>query len=270
MTIEGIFGILGYGNMGAAILEGLVKTGTLQADRALVFDVDPDKGKKAGALGARCAQSIEELTGNGDVLLLATKPQDVAGALKAMRGAFSTEKSLVISIEAGISVGFIQNALGSATRVIRVMPNTPALVGAGAAAMALSDTCSDTDSAIATSIFGAVGIVEQVPEAAMDAVTGLSGSGPAYFFYMVECMAAAAIREGLGEEQATRLATQTLLGAGRLLAESDESAATVRERVTSKGGTTAAALNSFRESGFEEVVQAAISAAAARSRELGQ
>lgn len=269
MTIEGTFGILGYGNMGAAILQGLVKTGTLPADRALVYDVDPVKGKQAEALGARAARSLEELARSCDILLLATKPQDAAAALEGIRGAFSN-KTLVISVEAGISVGFIQNALGSAARVIRVMPNTPALVGAGAAAMASSDTCSDGDRALAASVFSAVGTIEEVPESGMDAVTGLSGSGPAYFFYLVECMAAAAAKEGLDEEKATRLAAQTLLGAGRLLEESGEGPATLRERVTSKGGTTAAALDSLRESGFEEMVQAAISAAAKRSRELGR
>ena len=172
MAIEGIFGILGYGNMGAAILQGLVKTGALSAAQALVFDIDPEKGKQAESLGAQAAQSVEELAGNCGILLLATKPQDLAGALESMRGAISQD-TLVISIEAGISVGFIQDALGSAARVIRVMPNTPALVGAGAAAMALSETCSDRDREIAASIFRAVGIIEEVPESAMDAVTGL-------------------------------------------------------------------------------------------------
>jgi pyrroline-5-carboxylate reductase len=255
--------------MGAAILQGLVKAGTLPAAQALVFDIDREKVSQAEALGARAALSLEELAGNSDFLLLATKPQDVAGALEAMREALS-DSALIISIEAGISVGFIQNILGSATRVIRVMPNTPALVGAGAAAMALSDTCSDADRGVAALVFSAVGIIEEVPESAMDAVTGLSGSGPAYFFYLVECMAAAAIKEGLEEEQAVRLAAQTLLGAGRLLDESGETPDVLRARVTSKGGTTAAALNSLRESGFEGIVQAAISAAAERSRELGQ
>jgi pyrroline-5-carboxylate reductase len=149
------------------------------------------------------------------------------------------------------------------------MPNLPAVVGAGASAVAYSDACSDADRALVRTVFEAVGVVEEVDESQLDAVTAVSGSGPAYFFYLVECMAAAGEAQGLDRDQAERLAAQTAYGAGVLMHQSPESPGTLRERVTSKGGTTFAALEAFRANEFEAVVTAGVSAAAARSKELG-
>jgi len=153
---------------------------------------------------------------------------------------------------------------------LRVMPNTPALVEAGAAGIALSANCTDADAQIGRTVFEAVGIVEVVPEELIDVVTALSGSGPAYFFYMVECLVRAAQAQGLNEAQAVRLAARTLLGSGRLLEASGEPPAVLRERVTSKGGTTAAALEAFRAGGFDRVIAAGVEAAVARAKELGR
>ncbi len=149
------------------------------------------------------------------------------------------------------------------------MPNTPALVQAGAAGIALGANCGEEDATTVRAIFGAIGMAAVVEESDIDAVTALSGSGPAYFFYLVECLVKAGIAQGLSAEVATQLATQTLFGAGKLLVESGESAATLRQRVTSKGGTTEAALRQFEADGFETVVAAAVAAAAQRSKELG-
>ncbi|HIJ65087.1 MAG TPA: pyrroline-5-carboxylate reductase [Candidatus Hydrogenedentes bacterium] len=269
MELAGPLGFLGYGNMGSAILAGLLEHGKLAAENLLIYDVDPAKAAAASDLGVQVAASAEDLARRCATLVLAVKPQTMAEALDQLEPGMSPEK-LVISIAAGISIDYLQGRLGTAVRVIRVMPNTPALVSAGAAGIALSPNCTEKDAELAREIFGAVGIAETVPEPAIDAVTALSGSGPAYFFYMVECLIKAATAQGLPEHVATRLAGQTLLGAGRLLAESGEPAAILRERVTSKGGTTEAALKQFAADGFERVVAAAVDAAAARSRELGK
>jgi pyrroline-5-carboxylate reductase len=269
VSMNGVLGFLGFGNMGGAILRGLVAAGAITADRAMAYDVLPEKRAEAQTLGAAVAESPADLVRQCDTLVLAVKPQMMAEALAQLKPGLTT-KTLVVSIAAGISIGYLQDLLGKDIRVVRVMPNTPAMVNAGAAAFALSANCTEADAATARVIFGAIGIAERVPETLLDAVTALSGSGPAYFFYMVECLVAAAIAHGMPEEQAARLAGQTLLGAGRLLAESGETAAVLRERVTSKGGTTAAALDAFRAAGFDRVIAAGVDAAAARSKELGK
>ncbi|HOZ50162.1 MAG TPA: pyrroline-5-carboxylate reductase [Candidatus Hydrogenedentes bacterium] len=269
MTWSGTFGFLGFGNMGAAILGGLLKSGTLAPGCVRVFDVDAAKCEAARAMGVAVVASEAELARACDALLLAVKPQNMNEALEALKSGFAAH-TLVISIAAGISIAFIRKRLGDDVRVIRVMPNTPALVGAGAAGIAPSDNCTEKDKDVALTVFGAVGIAEIVPEQALDAVTALSGSGPAYFFYTAECLLRAAMAEGLDETAATRLVAQTMLGAGKLLTESGESAATLRARVTSKGGTTAAALATFEREGLERTLAAGVAAAAARSRELGQ
>jgi pyrroline-5-carboxylate reductase len=267
--LNGTLGLLGCGNMGSAILRGLIETGSMAPGQARVFDPDPRRQEEVKGFGVPCVDAPTELARDCDMLLLAVKPQMMEEALQAL-GPIDPARTLVISIAAGISIGFIQSRLGNGTRVVRVMPNTPALVRAGAAGIAPSANCTPDDARQVRAIFESVGIVEEVSESDMDVVTALSGSGPAYFFYLVECLAEAAEKHGLSTEQARRLAGHTLLGAGRLLAESGEPASTLREKVTSKGGTTAAALDAFRGNGFAGTVQAAVDAAAARSKELGR
>ncbi len=268
MKPDDILGFLGYGNMGRAIARGLMEQGAHSAERILVFDVDPTRGEEAKSDGVELATSIEDLCQRSTVLVLAVKPQTMDEALRAIKPMLSPH-TLVISIAAGISTAYISERLGSEIRVVRVMPNTPAMVRAGAAAAALNTRCTAEDAETVRGLFEAVGQCEIIAEEAMDAVTAVSGSGPAYFFYMVESMVKAGVAEGLTESQAARLAGQTLLGAGQLLAQSGESAATLRDRVTSKGGTTAAALAKLQERGFDQIVGEAVAAAARRSRELG-
>lgn len=265
----GVIGLLGFGNMGAAIAKGLLAARMIAPGRIRVYDVAEDKRVEAAALGMDVASSPEELAAGCDTIVLAVKPQAMAEALAPLATAI-TPQTCVVSIAAGISIARIQSLLGPDIRVIRVMPNTPAMVNTGAAGFATSENCTETDAEAARCIFEAIGVAEQVPEAMIDAVTALSGSGPAYFFYMTECLVDAAVAQGMDREQATRLAAQTLLGAGRLLDQSGEPASVLRERVTSKGGTTAAALESFRKNGFDRVIAEGVAAAAARSRELGR
>lgn len=269
LRLKGTLGFVGCGNMGMAILQGLLNKNVIDPPWVKVFEPDPGRRDEAQSLGAGIAPSPEDLVRRADVVLLAVKPQAMANALEPLQ-AVKPFPALAVSIAAGISIRFIQDRLGRESRVARVMPNTPALVGAGAAGYALSDTCTADDERTVRILFEAVGIAERVTEEQLDAVTALSGSGPAYFFYLVEHLTAAAVERGLDEPTARRLAAQTLRGAGELLSQSDESPATLRARVTSKGGTTEAALKTFEARGWPETVRAAVWAAANRSRELGQ
>lgn len=254
--------------MGQAIARGLLNAGAAKPEHLLAFDVDTAKRSVAWDLGVQSAETAAELGARSDTVVLATKPQDIGAAAAALREQLNPS-ALIVSIAAGISTQALRELLGAETRVARVMPNTPALVGAGASAVSLSEGCTDRDAATVRAMFEAIGIVEIVPESQMDAVTALSGSGPAYYFAFVEACTAAAVDLGMDPEQAARLAAQTLYGAGKLLHESGESAATLRDRVTSKGGTTAAALVSFEASDLAAVVRHAMGAAAERSKELG-
>lgn len=269
MALKQSIGFLGFGNMGQAIGNGLVAADQISHNQLILHDLYADKLSEYADKGSLIAESPSDLAAKSDVLILATKPQDMEAALESIRSEFS-DATLVISIAAGLSISFFQKHLGESARIIRVMPNTPALVSAGAAAYALNDACTDDDEALVRTIFEAVGIGVRVPESAIDAVTALSGSGPAYYFYLVECFVNAGVELGLPEEQATELAVQTLYGAGKMLKETGKPATVLRENVTSKGGTTFAALESFRSNDLNGTVFDAMKAAADRSRELGQ
>jgi pyrroline-5-carboxylate reductase len=262
-----ILGFLGYGNMGAAILEGLLDAGAVAATDALVFDPSPERCAAAAKIDVRAAESAAALAGESDVLVLAVKPQIMDAALTEI-APHVKPGALVVSIAAGTTIAAIQARLGTESKVIRVMPNTPFLVHAGAAGVAPSAQCDAADCDLACSLFAAIGVAEVVEEADMDAVTALSGSGPAYFFRVVECLIDAAEAQGLDRAIAKRLAVQTLFGAGKLLAETGEDAAVLRLRVTSPGGTTEAALNAFAAEGLDQVLAAGVAAAVKRGKEL--
>ncbi len=268
MLIDGPIGFLGYGNMASAIAEGLIEQGIVRSTDILAYDPVEARVDAARMRGIEAVDSTRALAQRTKVLVLAVKPQQMAEALAVLKPGFQTE-TLIISIAAGISTAFVRRHLGDATRVIRVMPNTPALVEAGAAGIAAGEGCTEADLALAQALFSAVGIAEVVRESDIDAVTALSGSGPAYFFYAVECLVEAAVAEGLNHDVATRLAAQTLYGAGQLLKDSGEPAAELRRKVTSPGGTTEAAIKTFQSEGLGRVFAAGVAAAAARSRELG-
>lgn len=268
VALQETIGFLGFGNMGQAIGKGLIEAGEIPYAQLAVYDLFADKLTPYAEQGTKITDSPAQLAACSDVLILATKPQDMEAALQAIQPQLSAD-TLVISIAAGLSIAFFEKHLGATTHIIRVMPNTPAMVSAGAAGYALNDACSEHDEALAHTIFNAIGLGLRVPESSIDAVTALSGSGPAYFFYFVECMTKAGVALGLPEEQATKLAVQTLYGAGALLTQSGESAQALREKVTSKGGTTHAALESFRGNDLDQTVLEAMHAAVHRSQELG-
>ena len=255
--------IVGGGRMGEALLAGLQAAGWAAPDLAVV---EPDAAKRDELVRRFPGSRIHESAVAADGAVLAVKPQHVDAARDAVARAGCRR---LLSIAAGVTTTRLEAGLPAGTPVVRAMPNTPAQVGAGAAAIAPGTAASDEDLEWAESILGSVGVVVRVDEPALDAVTGLSGSGPAYVFLLVEAMTAAGIAAGLEERVAAQLARQTIVGAGRLLEQSDESPWALREAVTSPGGTTAAGLDVLRQQEFPEAVVAAVQAAAARSKELG-
>ena len=263
----GSVGFVGAGNMAEAIARGLVAAG-MSPDRLGAADpVAARRDHLRAELGIRTDGDNLALAARSEVVVLAVKPQHLEAALAGLGGA---GRPLFLSIVAGCSGAKLARLLGPEARIVRSMPNTPALVGAGIAALASDTGASPADLDLAARILGAVGRVVRVPEALMDAVTGLSGSGPAYAYLFVEALTEAGVREGLPAATARELATHTLAGAARMVAESGEHPAELRERVSSPGGTTIAGLEALEAGGLRGAVFAAVRAAAARSRELGE
>ena len=254
--------IIGGGNMGTALLGGLIDSGWQSQD---ITVVELDAAKRAHLESEFGVQTSDVIVG-GQAALIAVKPGDAANVCAQVAGHGIRR---VLSIAAGISVGTLQAAAGSATVVIRAMPNTPALVREGVTAICGSTACTEDDYLWAESILSAVGVVVRVPESQMDAVTAVAGSGPAYVFLLAESLLAAAREAGLPADIADTLVRQLFRGAGILLAESPESPAQLRERVTSPNGTTAAGLAEFEAAGLREIVNKVVAAAAKRSAEMG-
>ena len=259
---------LGAGNMGEALIRGLLAAKTVMPSRIVAADVRPERlGELAKAYGIRTTDDNAKAVAEADIVLLAVKPQQMSAVLAPLKSA-NADRKLFISIVAGVTTARIEGELGGKTRVVRVMPNTPALVGAGAAALAKGANATDDDLATAESILKAVGITARVEERFIDAVTALSGSGPAYVFYMTEAMIKAGVAAGLDADMAKKLAIQTVCGAAKLLVESGEEPESLRRKVTSPGGTTEAALKVMSERKLAEIFAEAIKAAEQRSREL--
>lgn len=260
---------LGAGNMAGAIIEGVIAAGTYLPGQITASDLRPeaiDALARAHGIG-RSEDNAAAVTG-AQVVVLSVKPQTFPELLPEIAKALAPD-ALVISIAAGVPLAVIEAGLGADVRVVRVMPNTPALVRAGATALSAGSHATDADLATAEAIFAAVGDTVRVPEAQLDAVTGLSGSGPAYVFRLVEALIAAGETVGLGASEARTLAHQTVFGAAKLLVESGESAAALRQKVTSPGGTTAAGLAALEAAGFEDAVKQCVGAATRRGQELG-
>lgn len=257
---------LGGGNMATALITGLLRGGTAPAD---IHVVEPDAGQRE-----RLARDHGVSTGDdplaacaSDVIVLAVKPQQLAQAVAPLKG--RTGAALILSVAAGIRGSDIARWLGGSVRVIRAMPNTPALIGAGITALVPATAVTHADRGAAQTILGATGQTLWVDdEDAIDAVTAVSGSGPAYVFRFIEAMIDGARQVGLSDEQARTLVLATFDGATRLAEQSDEPPATLRERVTSNGGTTAAALDTMEARGVGPAIVAAIAAARDRARAM--
>jgi pyrroline-5-carboxylate reductase len=262
---------VGGGNMGGALIRGLIARG-LAADRISVGEAhQPRRIELAHELGVHVTADNREAVQDADVVVLAVKPQDMAGTVQALAEKFRARPPLVISIAAGIRVADIESWCGPGVAVVRAMPNRPALNAAGATGLYAPASVSDTQRALAAQVLGAVGTTAWVTEESLiDVVTALSGSGPAYFFLLAELMTDAAVNLGLDRASALELSLQTLYGSGRMARDSDGDLARLRAEVTSKGGTTEAAVRSFDASNLRGIVAAALTAATERGREMAR
>jgi pyrroline-5-carboxylate reductase len=254
--------VMGGGRMGEALVSGLLAAGWAEPDDIAVVEKVAARRDDLAKSGLRAVDTPVP----GDGAVIAVKPGDVEAACRAVAGA---GVGRVLSIAAGVGLAKLEAWVGGGTPVVRAMPNTPALVGAGASAVAGGTSAGEADLAWAEEVLGAVGTVVRVPESLLDAVTGLSGSGPAYIFLVAEALTEGGVLAGLPRETAAALTAQTLLGAARLLADSDDGPEALRAMVTSPGGTTAAGLRALEARGVRSAFIEAVNAATQRSRELG-
>ncbi|MDJ0942711.1 MAG: pyrroline-5-carboxylate reductase [Kiloniellales bacterium] len=271
MELDGRLLLVGCGKMGGALLCGWVERGL---DPSVVTVVEPgaEARNDVAALGVEAVAGLDQVEAalQPAFVVLAVKPQMMDAILPDCRR-FAAPGTAVLSIAAGTTLGAFEAALGDEAAVIRVMPNTPAAVGRGMSVLCANARVDDAQKVVAGALMAAVGEVAWIEdEALMDAVTGVSGSGPAYVFLMIESLAEAGVEAGLPRELATQLAQATVAGAGELARQSEETAAQLRRNVTSPGGTTAAALEVLMaEGGLPELMKRAVAAAARRGRELG-
>lgn len=266
--MQPVLGIIGTGRLGEAIAGSLLRSGWTTPDRIVCTDVDPARvAEVTAALGVGGAEDALETARRAQLLLVAVKPQNIRDLLPRIAPEI-TPAHTVVSVAVGITTGLMESLLPPGTAVVRVMPNTPILVGEAMSAITAGAHADEERMALAEGLLARVGRVVRVPESDMDAVGAVSGSGPAYVFLLAEAMTAAAEATGLEPELARELVVQTVLGAGRLLREDGREAAELREMVTSPNGTTQAALAVLEGAGFREAMRAAVEAAVRRSQEL--
>ena len=264
-------GFLGAGRMATALAQGFCRE-LLTPSQIIALDpVEAARREFVEAIGSEVValQSPADALGAADILFLAVKPQVLPAAIATITDQIRSTQ-LVVSIAAGIRLSQLQSLLPDLIRVVRVMPNTPCLVGEGACGISGGQHASEKDVTIVTRLLESVGIVECVDESLMDAITGLSGSGPAYGFQMIEALSDGGVNMGLSRPSATRLAAQTLLGAAKMVLETNEHPGVLKDAVTSPGGTTIAALQVLERCGLRAALMNAVSAATERSRKLGQ
>ena len=267
--IEEKIGFIGIGNMGEALLRGIIVSKLISPNLMYASDVDTKKlGKLSDELGINALEDNPKLVEICDIILLAVKPDIVKVVLPQVSDSFSRPK-WIISIAAGISTAIIESFLSSETPVVRVMPNTPAMVGEGMSAISAGSHANDDHLSKTKQIFSAVGKAIIVQEKLMDVVTALSGSGPAYVFLIIEALTDAGVQLGLSRSDASLMATQTVLGSSKMVLETNEHPAVLKNRVTSPGGTTAAGLYELEKNGIRSAIIDAVIAAANRSKQLG-
>lgn len=263
-------GVIGCGKMGSALVQGAIKAGAVTA--AEVTGCDPVAAAVEAfqkATRANAVSDAAQLAARCDTILLATKPHDALAALKLAASGAAGEPRLVISIAAGLPLTLLQDAVPENFRVIRTMPNTPALIGEGAGAFCRGTHATEEDAELVRTLLGSVGLAVEVPERLMDAVTGLSGSGPAYVYLMIEAMADGGLKQGLSRADAIRLAAQTVLGAAKMVLETGLHPAVLKDMVTSPGGTTIAGLAELERQAVRSALIDAVEAATERATELG-
>ena len=270
MSAKLTIGFLGAGKMATALARGFIRAGLLTAGDVIASD--PSEAARASfakEVGAKTTSHNPEAAKFADVLVLAVKPDQVAGVLADIRNCF-TPKHCLISIAAGVPLAKLEAGLGAGARLIRVMPNTPALVGASATGFALGKSALLEDGELAQKLFSAVGLAFQVKEALLDAVTGLSGSGPAYAYLFIEGLSDGGVAAGLPRDIATRLAAQTVLGSAKMVLETGLHPGVLKDMVTSPGGTTIEGLHELEKGKVRGALISAVRAAADKSKKLGQ
>ncbi len=263
-------GFLGAGRMAVALAKGFVRSALVLPREIIAADPHESARKQfAAELGAATTAANAEAARFAEVLILATKPDQVAAALADVSGVF-TRNHLLISIAAGVTLARLEAALPAGARVIRVMPNTPVLVGAGASAFAPGKNATAADAELTKKLLSAVGLALPVKESLLDAVTGLSGSGPAYVYQFIEALSDGGVAAGLPREIATALAAQTVLGAAKMVLETGQHPGALKDQVTSPGGTTIEGLHELEKGRLRAIVISAVRAATEKSKKLGQ
>jgi pyrroline-5-carboxylate reductase len=263
-------GFIGAGNMAEAIIRGLLESEAVKPDHITASDVMPERLKyMQSTYGISTLADNDELVGAADILVLAVKPQ-VVGSVLTHIGPRTDDTKLVISIVAGLTVAAMAAGLGAGTRIIRTVPNTPVFVGEGMVALASDGPARDEDFAVAEALFAPVARIVSIEEKLMDAALGVSGSGPAYGFVMIEALSDGGVKMGLPRHIALELAAQTLLGAAKMCLESGRHPGQLKDMVTSPGGTTIAALHKMEAGGVRSALMDAVEAATRRSEELGR
>jgi pyrroline-5-carboxylate reductase len=263
-------GFLGAGKMATALARGWLTAGLTRPDRLLVSDPLPEARQAFTATcGVKAGADNREVVTSSDLLVLAVKPQSMPGLLAEIRPVV-TNRQLNVSIAAGISLEKLAAGLGTDRRLIRVMPNTPCLIGASASAYSSGGTATAQDIELVDRLLKAVGLAFCVPESQLDAATGLSGSGPAFVYVMIEALSDGGVRMGLPRDVATALAAQTVFGAAKMVLETGSHPATLKDMVASPGGTTIAGLHALERGGLRAALIDAVEAATRRSVELGK
>jgi pyrroline-5-carboxylate reductase len=269
VTFDKMIGFLGAGNMAEALIRGMVRGGVAPG-RIVASAPRRDRlDELAATYGVVVTTSNAELARRVDVLVLSVKPQILPKVVREIADDVRRD-TLVVSVAAGVDTATIESLLPPGMRVVRTMPNTPALVGAAATAIASGREATDDDMALTRFVFDAVGLTVTLDETQLDAVTGLSGSGPAYIFLILEALADAGVKVGLSRRNAQRLAAQTVMGSAKLLLETDEHPGRLKDMVTSPGGTAIAGLHTLEQGGLRTTLINAVETATKRSRELGQ
>ena len=263
-------GFIGAGKMATALARGLIAAQFVPASSIVAADVSSEAlDRFRMETGAQAGGSNVEVLRKSDIIVLAVKPQQMAAVLAEI-AAEANSRHLFISIAAGIPLSALAKGLGANQRLVRVMPNTPCLVSAGASAFALGGAASSDDGQLVSELLSTVGVAIAVSESLLDAVTGLSGSGPAYVYQIIEALSDGGVQMGLPRNIATLLAAQTLLGAARMVIETGEHPGALKDAVTSPGGTTIAGLHALESGGLRGCLMNAVKAATLRSRELGE
>ena len=261
-------GFIGAGQMATALAKGFVAAGTLPPQAIVACDVVPSSAKRfEEQTGARLGASSREVAEQSSIVFLAVKPQQMNQAMADLRAVLRPDH-LIVSIAAGVSLKTMTAGLGETARLIRVMPNTPCLVGCGASAFSRGSKATDEDAAVVHRLLSNVGIASEVPEKLLDAVTGLSGSGPAYVYQIIEALSDGGVRMGLPRDTATNLAAQTVLGAAQMVLSTRQHPGSLKDAVTSPGGTTIAGLHELERGGLRGILMNAVEAATLRAREL--